>query len=60
MQWLEQMRANDDINEYLAKGSPVQANRDRRGRLFNLNWGEMHGVEMHGGAGTAVTADVLR
>jgi hypothetical protein len=59
MQWLDQMRANDDIGEYLRK-QPGFQRAEIAGAAFKPNWGEMHGVEMHGGAGASVTTNVLQ
>ena len=50
MQWLDQMRANDDIGEYLRK-QPGFQRTEIAGGAFQPNWGDLHGVEMHGGIG---------
>jgi hypothetical protein len=58
MQWLDQIRANADIAEYLRK-QPGYQRTEISGDAFKPNWGALHGVEMHGGIGAGVTTNVV-
>jgi len=58
MRWLNQMRGNGDIADFLKKepGFPRATVADD---LFVQNWGAMHGVEMWGGQLAGLTANIM-
>jgi hypothetical protein len=58
MQWQDKLRANDDVAEYLRK-QPGFPRADVANDAFAANWGAWHGVEMIGGNGASVTANLL-
>ena len=58
MQWLDKIKGNGDIAEYLRKQPGFQRAEVAQG-AFAPNWGVLHGVEMHGGMGASVPVNVL-
>ncbi len=59
MQWLNQMRGNTDIADFLKQQGPfVRANVGDDS--IPENWGALHGVEMYGGNLAGVTVNMLR
>jgi hypothetical protein len=58
MQWLDQMRGNGDIAEFLRK-QPGFQRAEVAQDAFAPNWGAWHRVEMFGGKGASVTVNVL-
>ena len=59
MQWLDKIYANADIAAYLRK-QPGFQRAEVAQDAFAPNWGDFHGVEMHGGKGASVTTNVLQ
>ena len=58
MQWLDKIKGNGDVAEYLRK-QPGFQRAEVAGDAFKANWGAFHGVEMHGGQTASVTNNVL-
>lgn len=58
MQWLDKTYANADIGDYLRQ-QPGFQRTEVANDAFAPNWGEWHGVEMHGGKVASVLSNVL-
>jgi hypothetical protein len=58
MQWLDKLKSNRDIAEYL-RAQPGFQRAQIAGDLFAPNWGAWNGIEMNAGNAASVTLNVL-
>jgi Bacterial membrane protein YfhO len=59
MKWLDQMRGNSDIAEFLKQDGPFPR-ANVADDAFAENWGALHGVEMFGGSLASLTTNMQR